>query len=245
MLPRFLPSRSWWKVSGSEQYSSESLQQLPEIVPEKVLTRKWTGPRNVKRPSRIAPGNVEGPPKKVAENIQPRTWIGPRNVQGITPANVQGSTKIEAESHGQPSRIGAGLRSQVDALIATWCNSNSGQIHLKHCKLETPVSKSENLEKVTSWLEFDPTVKNLRRESENNSLQQTLHLPDEAYAHVHDTPGKNVRTLFRFTPHQIQVESSCWCRQPSPCVVCAFFSVLVVTDALLPIAVQEAHLGTC
>ena len=202
-------------MSGSKQYSSETPQQSPEIVPEKVQVRKWTGPRNVKRPSRIAPGNVEGPPKKVAENIQPRTWIGPRNIQGIAPTNAQGSSKIEAESHGRPSRIGAGLRSQVDALIATWCNSNSGQIHPKHCKLETPVRlvmvdqevrKSENLEKVTSWLEFDPTVKNLRRESQNNSLQQTLHLPDEAYAHVHDTPGKNVRTLFRFIPHQIQVE---------------------------------------
>ena len=205
-LPRFLPSRSWWKVSGSEQYISESLQEPPEIVPEKVQVRKWTGPRNVKRPSRIAPGNIERPSKNVGENIQPRTWIGPRSIQrqsGIAPANIQGPAKIEAESHGRPSRIGAGLRSQVDALIATWCNSNSGQIHLKHCKLETPVrlvivnqevGKSENLDKVTSWLEFDPAVKNLRRESQNNSLQQTLHLPDEAYAHVHDTPGKNVRT---------------------------------------------------
>ena len=205
-------------MSGSKQYSSETPQQSPKIVPEKVQVRKWTGPRNVKRPSRNAPGSVEGPLKKVAVNIQPRTWIGPRNIQGqsgITPANVQGSAKIEAESHGRPSRIGTGLRSQVDALIATWCNSNSGQIHLKHCKLETPVRlvivdqevrKSENLEKVSSWLEFDPAVKNLRRESHNNSLQQTLHLPDEAYAHVHDTPGKNVTTLSRLTPLKLQVE---------------------------------------
>ena len=216
-------------MSGSKQYSSESLQHPPEILPKKVLARKWTGPRNVKRPSKIAPENVEGPPEKVAENVQPRTWIGPRNIQkqtGITPANVRGSANIEAESHRRPSRIGADLRIQVDALIATWCNSNSGQIHLKHCKLEKPVravivnqevGKRENLEKVTSWLEFDPTVKTPRRESHNNSLQQTLHLPDEAYAHIHDTPGKNVRTLSRFTPHQIQVESSCLCRRPSQC----------------------------
>ena len=202
-FPRFLPSRSWWKVSGSGQCCSESPQQPPQTVPEKVQPRKLTGPRNVRRPLRVAPTNVQGPPEIVSESIQPRTWIGPRNVQRplrIAPANIQGSAKIETESQRRPSRIEAGLRTQVDALIATWCNSNSGQIHLKLGEFDTPVRlanqevrRSENLAKVTSWLEIDPRVKNLRRESLNNSLQQTLHLPDAAYAHIHDTPGKKLQ----------------------------------------------------
>ena len=229
-LPRFLPSRSWWKVSGSGQCSSESPQETPKIVPEKfqqppkimperVQPRKLTGPRNVRRPLRIEPTNVQGPPEIVPDNVQPRTWIGPRNAQRplrISPVNLHGSATIETESQRRPSRLGAGLRTQVDALIATWRNSNSGQIRLKLGGFETPVRmgmpsqevrKSENLAKVTSWLEFDPRVKNLRRESLNNSLQQTLHLPDAAYAHIHDTPGKkNFKTLSCITPDQIQVE---------------------------------------
>ena len=212
-LSRFLPSRSWWKVSGSRQCSSESPQETPKIVPEKVQPRKLTGPRNVRRPLRVAPTNVQGSLEIVPDNVQPRMWIGPRNVQRplrIAPANFQGSAKIETESQRRPSRLGAGLRTQVDALIATWCNSNSGQIHLKLGEFETPVRfpsqevrRSENLAKVTSWLEFDPTVKNLRRESLNNSLQQTLHLPDAAYAHVHDTPGKKLQKKSCITPDQI------------------------------------------
>ena len=215
--PRFLPSRSWWKVSGTGQCGNESPQETPKIVPEKVQQpakimpekvqpRKLTGPRNVRRPLRVAHANVQGSPEIVPESVQPRTWIGPRNVQRpsrIAPANLQESATIETESQRRPSRLGAGLRTQVDALIATWRNSNSGQIHLKLGEFETPVRlpsqdmrKSENLAKVTSWLEFDPRVKNLRRESLNNSLQQTLHLPDAAYAHIHDTPGKKTSQLY-------------------------------------------------
>ena len=174
-------------------------------MPEKVQPRKLTGPRNVRRPLRVAHANVQGSPEIVPESVQPRTWIGPRNVQRpsrIAPANLQESATIETESQRRPSRLGADLRTQVDALVATWRNSNSGQIHLKLGEFETPVRlpsqdmrKSENLAKVTSWLEFDPRVKNLRRESLNNSLQQTLHLPDAAYAHIHDTPGKKLHNF--------------------------------------------------
>ena len=103
--------------------------------------------------------------------------------------------------------------------MASWSNSNLGQLGLKHCEFETPVrfarsevrsvrlsnhevrstrfssqqeglSKTDNLAKVTSWLDFDPAVRDRTRESHNSSLQQTLHLPDAAYAQIHDTPGE-------------------------------------------------------
>ena len=61
---------------------------------------------------------------------------------------------------------------------------------IKHAKKRVGKAVTDNVAKVTSWLDFDPAVRDLRRESHNNSLQQTLHLPDAAYAQIHDTPGE-------------------------------------------------------